>query len=412
MKNLLYVSNCLRVKKIEIVSFCNSVGYEIKNDNEAKISEEMFEKIKGHYGESKRKESTKSIVNSSSIIIDKEIEKKATNAVQEACDKNCNTFKKTLDSMQNSLNSNEKRFFSIEKYIKNEVCDLNRIQQKHENDHKKMLDQIKSVELENMRVKKELTDLKTKNTFNLQVVNNKKTIDVGLVHKQFKDLLKIVSTKLNVYISGPAGSGKTTAAEKCAKALDVPFYFTGAIENGYKLTGYMDAQGKYVTTEFRKAYENGGLFLFDEIDASFPQAILTFNAALSNGYMDFPDKQVKQHNDFYCIAAANTIGLGADRQYVGRNQLDAATLDRFVFVNWEYDEELEQKRSENKDWCIYVQKVRTVISDLSIRHIVSSRAIIFGAKLLSVGINRKDVENMVLWKGLDDSTITKIKERV
>ena len=92
------------------------------------------------------------------------------------------------------------------------------------------------------------------------------------------------------------------------------------------------AQGTIVSTEFRKAYENGGLFLFDEIDASMPGAILAFNAALANNFMDFPDKKVPRHKDFYCIAAANTFGSGADRQYVGRNQLDAASLDRFIDV--------------------------------------------------------------------------------
>ena len=55
--------------------------------------------------------------------------------------------------------------------------------------------------------------------------------------------------------------------------------------------GFIDAQGRIVNTEFRKAYEHGGLFLFDEIDASFPQAILAFNAALANDFMDFQIKK-------------------------------------------------------------------------------------------------------------------------
>ena len=42
------------------------------------------------------------------------------------------------------------------------------------------------------------------------------------------------------------------------------------------------------------------------------------------------------------IAAANTFGTGADLMYAGRNQLDAATLDRFYVVKMDYDEALEQ----------------------------------------------------------------------
>ena len=236
--------------------------------------------------------------------------------------------------------------------------------------------------------------------------------DLGLSHKNLPTLLKILSQHLNVYLVGPSGSGKTHAARQCAEALGVEFYFTGAIANEYKLTGYMDANGKYVSTEFRKAYENGGLFLFDEIDASFPQAVLAFNAALANDFMDFPDKQVKRHKNFYCIAAANTIGQGADRQYVGRNQLDAASLDRFVFLDWQYDENLEIKLCDDLKWAHYVQKIRKIVNSLKIRHIISPRASIYGGQLLAMGIDRKTVEEMVLWKGLQKNDVIKIQEEL
>lgn len=237
-------------------------------------------------------------------------------------------------------------------------------------------------------------------------------IPLGLSHHTLEMVLKALNCGLNVYLYGPSGSGKTFAAKQCAKALGVELYFTGAISNEYKLTGYMDAKGEYVATEFRKAYENGGLFLFDEIDGSFPQAVLAFNAALANDSMDFPDKNVPRNEKFYCIAAANTIGLGANRQYVGRNQLDAASLDRFVFIEWDYDENLERKVAGNDEWFEYVLKVRKVIDKLNLRHIVSPRASFFGAKLLTNGFSQEDVEKMVLWKGVDQATVDKILEYV
>lgn len=237
-------------------------------------------------------------------------------------------------------------------------------------------------------------------------------IPLGLSHHTLEKVLKALNCGLNVYLYGPSGSGKTFAAKQCAKALGVELYFTGAISNEYKLTGYMDAKGEYVATEFRKAYENGGLFLFDEIDGSFPQAVLAFNAALANDSMDFPDKNVPRNEKFYCIAAANTIGLGANRQYVGRNQLDAASLDRFVFIEWDYDENLERKVAGNDEWFEYVLKIRKVIDKLNLRHIVSPRASFFGAKLLTNGFSQEDVEKMVLWKGVDQATVDKILEYV
>lgn len=267
-------------------------------------------------------------------------------------------------------------------------------------------DQIKTIktEIENLKKRKPLDLVVT--------VDNSKKSDLGKQHFQFPTLLKILATKLNVYLVGPAGSGKTHASIQVAKALNVPFHFTGAVASEFKLTGFMDAQGRIVSTEFRKAYENGGLFLFDEIDASYPQAVLAFNAALANDYMDFPDKRVSRHKDFYCIAAANTYGQGADRQYIGRNQLDAASLDRFVFIDWSYDENLERDLAGNENWSNYVQKVRRFIVANKIRHVVSPRASIFGAVLLSNGIEREIVENTVLWKGLDEATKNKTKTEI
>ena len=192
----------------------------------------------------------------------------------------------------------------------------------------------------------------------------------------------------------------------------MPFHFTGAVASEFKLTGFVDAQGRIVSTEFRKAYEYGGLFLFDEIDGSYPQAVLAFNAALANDYMDFPDRRVTRHKDFYCIAAANTFGQGADRQYVGRNQLDAASLDRFVFLEWNYDENLESKLASNLSWTKHVQSIRKFVHENKIRHVVSPRASIFGSKLLASGLTKSVVEELVLWKGMDEATKSKIKEAI
>lgn len=262
-------------------------------------------------------------------------------------------------------------------------------------------------------LKAEIENLKVRRPLELIVkTDNSKPKDLGTQHHQLPTLIQILSTKLNVYLVGPAGAGKTHAAIQCAKALDIPFHFTGAIASEFKLTGFMDAQGRIVSTEFRKAYENGGLFLFDEIDASYPQAVLAFNAALANDYMDFPDKRVVRHDKFYCIAAANTYGQGADRQYIGRNQLDAASLDRFVFLDWKYDENLERELAGNEKWSSYVQKIRKFIEENKIRHVVSPRASIFGAKLLANGIARETVETTILWKGLDDATREKIIEGI
>ena len=69
---------------------------------------------------------------------------------------------------------------------------------------------------------------------------------------------------------------------------------------------------------------------------------------------------IPKHEAFVFIAAGNTTGAGADMKVVGRNQLDGATLDRFVFVFWEIDEDYETSVAgdDQQEWTRYVQKCR------------------------------------------------------
>ena len=238
----------------------------------------------------------------------------------------------------------------------------------------------------------------------------KKALGTKLVHEQFDQVLKAVAAEVPVMLVGPAGSGKTTICEQVAKALDLRFYFTGAVASEYKLSGFVDAQGRIVSTAFRDAYTNGGLFLFDEVDASMPQAIMAFNAALANGHCDFPGdtEPTKRHPDFRVVAAANTFGRGADRQYVGRNQLDAASLDRFVIISMDYDEKLERALAGNTEWARKVQRIRREINKQQIRHIVSPRASIQGARLLAAGFSTDEVLESTVWKGLDKDSKARV----
>lgn len=232
-------------------------------------------------------------------------------------------------------------------------------------------------------------------------VGERPSVTVERSHKALPDVLLMVVAGTSPFLVGPAGSGKTTLAEQVAKCLSRPFYMASRVTSEYKLVGFVDAQGKTVRTQFREAYEHGGIFLFDEVDASDPDALTAFNAALAGQLADFPDGMVARHKDFAAIAAGNTFGRGADRQYVGRNQLDAATLDRFQTYEVDYDEQLEIQLAMNDDWTRYVQGVRKAIEAEKVRHVVSPRASIMGARLLAAGMERRMVEETCVWKGLD-----------
>jgi MoxR-like ATPase len=239
-------------------------------------------------------------------------------------------------------------------------------------------------------------------------------INVGLQHKQFDELLAYVSQRKNVYLVGPAASGKTQAAENVAEALGLEFSSISVCSQTpiSALFGFMNAVGAYVPTEFRKRFEFGGVFLCDEFDNGNANTCAALNQATANGCCGFPDGMVAKHADFICIAAGNTFGNGADRQYVGRNQLDAATLDRFVFLDWEYDEQLETAICDAQgfpsDWTKYVQQVRASVASLKLRHVVSVRASLIGGQMIKAGVSRSRIEKTVLWKGLSNDEISKV----
>lgn len=234
-------------------------------------------------------------------------------------------------------------------------------------------------------------------------------IPLGLVHYKTESVIKALAAGVNVYLHGPAGSGKTTIAQKAAEAFKVPFYFAAKVESEYLLLGFKDAHGNAVRTQFRDAYENGGVFLFDEMDASAPAAIVALNAALANGVCPFPDGIIPRHADFKCIGAGNTVLSGANRQYVGRVQLDAASVDRFAFIELPYDETLEAALSTNAAWTMHVQAIRKAVADRGIPHLVSPRATYDGCKLLDAGFPWNEVEDMSIFKGLDTETANQLR---
>ena len=243
-------------------------------------------------------------------------------------------------------------------------------------------------------------------------INNERRGDLPATrHRLTEKLLRAVAAGLSTFIVGPAGSGKTTAAEQVAAALDLPFYMQGAASGAHEYMGFVDARGEYNPTPFRAAFETGGVFLADEIDGSDASALLALNAALANGICAFPGgtTPVKKHADFRFIAAANTFGNGANRQYVGRTQLDAATLDRFVFIDWPYDTVLERQMSSNDQWLSFVQSARAAVEKINLRHVVSPRATLYGQALLAAGEPRDDVEAMTVWRGLSPADIARVK---
>lgn len=237
----------------------------------------------------------------------------------------------------------------------------------------------------------------------------KKKVD-GIAHKMFEPLLKFVAMDEPVMLVGSAGTGKNVLAKQVADALGLEFYFTSAVTQEYKLTGYGDAVGNYVSTQFYEAFTKGGVFLFDEVDASSPEAIVVVNSAIANRYFDFPVVgRVEAHKDFRIIACANTYGTGASMEYVGRNQLDGATLNRFAMLEVDYDKRIEDGVCPDKDIAEFCRNFRKICNKNGVHHIVSYREMSRMYKMIvTAGLEKEIAIRSCLTKGLEKDTLNMI----
>lgn len=230
------------------------------------------------------------------------------------------------------------------------------------------------------------------------VVKDGETREVeGTTHKSLSDVLTAVNAGEHVMMVGPAGTGKSRIARQVAEALGLDYRDVSLNPQlpQSQLVGYMQAEGKYVRTPFRDIYENGGVFHFDEFDNGNASILATINGALANGAMTFPDGLVKAHPDFKAIASANTYGRGADRSYVARQALDAATLDRFAVITVENDLALEYalamgtglEASQVDKVITYVRNLRESVKKHDASVVISPRATVGVCRLLAAGMS-------------------------
>ena len=271
------------------------------------------------------------------------------------------------------------------------------------NHMRKALDTLSQSEIVDL-IQTSIMDYNVFNQIELTTPHEVKILEDAPRHYLFPEILTSVNQDLPSALIGPAGSGKSTVCEQVADALGFKYYLQNSVSGSHELSGYMDAHGKYNGTAFRTAFEKGGLILIDEVDTSDPGALKWLNTALANGHAMFPDQSepVRRSKDFRMIIAANTFGNGADRMYVGANQLDASTLDRFVFFDFNYDEKLELTLAGNPEWVRRVQELRKNALAEKARIVISPRASIHGAKLLAAGWPADIVEKRVIWKGIDE----------
>lgn len=255
----------------------------------------------------------------------------------------------------------------------------------------------------------------------VEVTRNGETKPVeGLAHKMLPAVIKILSVRKHVMMVGPAGTGKSHIGHQAADALGLPFYAisVGPTMTESRIIGYKDATGNYQATLFREAYENGGVFLFDEVDNGSASVLIVINAALANGMMAFPDGMVKRHPDFVVIAAANTYGIGPDRAYVGRQALDAAFRNRFIYVPIGVDEPLEEAlcmgtgldTGRVKSVLAYCRHLRRNVERNKLPVVVGPRNSESACTLLAAGFMARETIEYAIRCGMSDTDWSKVAD--
>lgn len=236
----------------------------------------------------------------------------------------------------------------------------------------------------------------------------------GIVNPKFARIMKYLANGENVYMYGPAGTGKNVTAKQCAEALDMPIFYMNTIYTKYDLCGYMDAQGNYVPTtfyNFMKAPK--GLFFFDEYDNSQSAATVCFNDLLEDKKYTFPNGETLYLDENHkIIAAGNTNGQGATEEYNDRYQMDESNRSRFMFVSVTYDPAVEKSIvGESADILDFINDLRRVRDEIGIKLILGYREI----KRLKTYEDDDDpaelLDNMLI-KGMEQDTINEIAARL
>ena len=398
------------------------VNYILTNE----ISEgTTFHGVPGHarYGASKEEEHVV-VFNSESLSVERVGKKVITinfaDYTQGRKKASTNTTTSTTNNNTNNNNNMEEQNTTAAATVNNNVNNnvnsaaLNFMQQMFAQQQEEGYQRAKAesaAEVESL--KKQLDEAKNAGTGSIinVVVDGKKTTTKTeqVLDPNFANILKLVAAHENVYLYGPAGSGKNTIAEQIAEALGVEFYYQNTLVTKFDVSGYKNAQGEYEETPFYKAWKNGGLFFADELDNSTAEAIIALNAALANGYYTFPNsgEKVAKHPDFYCIAAGNTNGQGATEEYCGRYQMDESSRDRFAFIEIGYNAKIEESIcGGHLDILEFVRDLRSVAKSLQIKLICGYRAISRLAKFYDM--STKFVLDSFIFKGLAVDDIREI----
>lgn len=249
----------------------------------------------------------------------------------------------------------------------------------------------------------------------------------GPTHHKFDSLLRKVSARKNLFLTGPAGVGKTTLVGQIARSLGLEFRIMSAkpLPQDHEIYGFISgATGRKVMGFVEPLYEHGGIAGFDELDTGHSSLLTAMNMLLAQDEFDFPCdvngvRKVKRHKDFMVIATGNTYGQGGSLRYVGTNKMNGAGLDRFTFVNIPTDELLEKAICDgihpeySAKVIPIVRKARANCDKYALDYMVTPRCAIDMVTFMVAGDTlRESAEGRLFGRGLNSDQEAKLLEGI
>jgi cobaltochelatase CobS len=150
----------------------------------------------------------------------------------------------------------------------------------------------------------------------------------------------------NFWYWGLHGTGKTSLVKQICARLNFPVFSVNGsetleVEDLFSRNTVKNGTLLTVNEALTKAYTEGGVFLFNEIDLVDPSKLAALNEILSSESILVPgiDKLLVRHENFRFIVTANTNGSYNDDNgidFVGTSTMNIAFMDRFIVTKAEY----------------------------------------------------------------------------
>jgi cobaltochelatase CobS len=168
-----------------------------------------------------------------------------------------------------------------------------------------------------------------------------------LVHEECPSVIESLEDGLHPYLTGSPGTGKSRMVATIAKAFGFAperthFFPVSNMDQKNSVQGFIrPTDGVFQPGPGYHAYK-GDLVFFDELDAGNGSAMNALNVLLDSPFVTFPNGETLERPEhLFIIGAGNTVGKGGDMMFL-RNQMDAATRNRWVFHHVDYDRNIER----------------------------------------------------------------------